>query len=101
MHLKDKGLVIITGCSHAGIINTIRYARKITGVMSVHAVIGGFHLSGAAFEPIIGKTLEHLKAIDPEISLPMHCTGWQATNRIARQMPSQFVLSSVGTTLAL
>ena len=101
VHLKNKGLVIITGCSHAGIINTIYYAQKITGVLSVHAVIGGFHLSGASFEPIIGKTLEQLKAIDPEIICPMHCTGWQATKKIAEHMPSQFVLSSVGTTMTL
>ncbi|MBW1679175.1 MAG: MBL fold metallo-hydrolase [Deltaproteobacteria bacterium] len=101
VHLKGKGLVIITGCAHSGIINTIHYAQKLTGVMPVYAIIGGFHLSGPAFEPIIDKTLEKLKALKPAIISPMHCTGWKATVEIAKQMPHQFVLSSVGTTLTL
>ncbi|MFH0813852.1 MAG: MBL fold metallo-hydrolase [Pseudomonadota bacterium] len=101
IHLKSKGLVIITGCAHSGIINTIRYAQKITGINSIYAVIGGFHLSGATFEPIIDKTLEELKTLNPVIICPMHCTGWKATIEFAKEMPSQFVLSSVGTTLTL
>lgn len=101
IHLKGKGLVIITGCAHSGIINIIYYAKKITGVNSIYAVIGGFHLSGSAFEPIIDKTLEELKLLHPVIICPMHCTGWKANMEIAKAMPHQFVLSSVGTTLAL
>ena len=101
VHLQDKGLVIITGCAHSGIINTIHYAQKLTGVMPVYAVIGGFHLSGPKFEPIIPKTLEELKAVNPAMICPMHCTGWKATMEVAKQMPHQFVLSSVGTTLIL
>jgi len=101
VHLKGKGLVIITGCAHSGIINTIRHARKITGIESVYGVIGGFHLSGQAFEPIIPRTLEELRAVDPAIISPMHCTGWKATTSMADAFPHQFVLSSVGTTLAL
>ena len=101
VNLKNKGLVIITGCSHAGIINTIYYAQEITGETAVHAVIGGFHLSGAFFEPIIEKTLDKLKKIGPDIVCPMHCTGWQATKQIAKHLPSQFVLSCVGTTITL
>ncbi|MCD6353498.1 MAG: MBL fold metallo-hydrolase, partial [Proteobacteria bacterium] len=101
IHLKGKGLVIISGCSHSGIINIIHYARKITGVTRVYGVMGGFHLTGPAFEPIIGETIEKLKAINPAIIFPMHCTGWKATTEIAEQMPRQFVLSSVGTTLTL
>ena len=101
VHLKGKGLVIITGCAHSGIINTIRHARKITGIESVYGVIGGFHLSGQAFEPIIPRTLEELRAVNPAIISPMHCTGWKATMSMADAFPHQFVLSSVGTTLAL
>jgi len=101
IHLKGKGLVVITGCAHSGIINTLRYAKKITGVDSVYAVIGGFHLSGQTFEPIIPRTLEELKALNPALVAPMHCTGWKATTKIADALPHQFVLSSVGTTLAL
>lgn len=101
INVKGKGLVIIAGCSHAGIINTIHYARKITGVQLVHAVIGGFHLSGKAFEPSIGKTVEALTAINPTYISPMHCTGWKTMMEIAHAMPSRFVLSSVGTTIRL
>ena len=50
LHVKDKGLVILTGCGHAGAINTIRYAQDLTGVQKVYAVIGGLHLTGALFE---------------------------------------------------
>jgi 7,8-dihydropterin-6-yl-methyl-4-(beta-D-ribofuranosyl)aminobenzene 5'-phosphate synthase len=80
---------------------SIRHARKITGIESVYAVIGGFHLSGQAFEPIIPRTVEELRAVNPAIISPMHCTGWKATTKIAEVFPRQFVLSSVGTTLAL
>jgi 7,8-dihydropterin-6-yl-methyl-4-(beta-D-ribofuranosyl)aminobenzene 5'-phosphate synthase len=51
--LGDRGLVILSGCGHAGIVNTVRYARKLTGNHAVAAIVGGFHLSGPMFEPII------------------------------------------------
>jgi 7,8-dihydropterin-6-yl-methyl-4-(beta-D-ribofuranosyl)aminobenzene 5'-phosphate synthase len=101
LNLKGKGLVIITGCAHSGIINTVRYAQKITGINQVYAVIGGLHLSGINFEPTIPWTLEELKTINPTIISPMHCTGWKAMLAIARELPVQFVVSSVGTTLTL
>jgi 7,8-dihydropterin-6-yl-methyl-4-(beta-D-ribofuranosyl)aminobenzene 5'-phosphate synthase len=47
--VKGKGLIVVAGCAHAGIINTIEHARKVTGVRAVHAVMGGFHLSGPAW----------------------------------------------------
>jgi len=97
VHLKDKGLVIISGCAHTGIINTILHAKKITGIEKIHAVIGGFHLSGRAFEPIIEKTVEALKELDLKVIVPMHCTGWKAINRISEAFPRSFVLNSVGS----
>jgi 7,8-dihydropterin-6-yl-methyl-4-(beta-D-ribofuranosyl)aminobenzene 5'-phosphate synthase len=101
LHLKGKGLVIVSGCAHAGIVNTVLYARKITGVNRVHAVIGGFHLSGPAFEQIIEETVEALKEMNPKVIVPMHCTGWQAIHRFAEAFPDAFVLNSVGTTFSL
>jgi len=101
VHLKDKGLVIITGCAHSGIINTVRYAQKVTGIEQVYAVIGGFHLSGTKFEAVIPPTLEEIKRVNPSVISPMHCTGFKATMEIAKNMPRQFVLSSVGSTLLL
>ena len=101
VNLKDKGLVVLTGCGHAGVINTIRHAQTLTGVNRVHAVIGGFHLSGAIFEPIIGPTIAALKQIRPRMVVPAHCTGWRATHAIAREFPDAFVQNSVGTRFVL
>jgi len=97
INVKDKGLVIIGGCSHAGIINTIKHMRKTAGVDKVHAVLGGFHLSGEN-EKILGPTIEEMKAVNPDYVVPMHCTGWKAINQFATEMPGQFILNSVGST---
>jgi 7,8-dihydropterin-6-yl-methyl-4-(beta-D-ribofuranosyl)aminobenzene 5'-phosphate synthase len=101
IRVKEKGLVIISGCSHAGIINTVFYAKAITGVDKIHAVLGGFHLSGPIFEPIIEKTITEFKEIKPEIITPMHCTGWEAIKRFSEEFPSSFVLNGVGTKIGL
>jgi 7,8-dihydropterin-6-yl-methyl-4-(beta-D-ribofuranosyl)aminobenzene 5'-phosphate synthase len=101
LHLADKGLVVISGCAHAGIVNTVRHARRMTGVDRVHAVVGGFHLGGSHFEPIIEPTIAALQALDPDVVVPMHCTGRRATNRLQAVFGPKFGLSSVGTTLRL
>jgi len=88
----------IGGCSHAGIINTVKHAQEIAGTQKVHAVLGGFHLSGPLFDPIIKPTIEEMKKIAPEYIVPTHCTGWKAINEFATAMPDQFQLNSVGTT---
>ncbi|MEJ2097379.1 MAG: MBL fold metallo-hydrolase [Deltaproteobacteria bacterium] len=96
--LKDKGLIVIGGCSHAGIINTIHYAQEITGTKAVHAIFGGFHLTGAIFEPIIDRTIEEMKRINPKYVIPMHCTGQKAICRFSQEMPGAFIQNVVGTT---
>lgn len=101
INVRGKGLVIVTGCGHAGIINTIRHVQALTGVQEIYAVIGGFHLTGALFEPIIPATIAALRDINPRYVLPGHCTGWAATHQIARAMPEAFIPNSVGTTLVL
>jgi 7,8-dihydropterin-6-yl-methyl-4-(beta-D-ribofuranosyl)aminobenzene 5'-phosphate synthase len=101
VHLKGKGLVIIAGCSHAGIINTILHARKITGVQEIYAAMGGFHLSGPYFEKIIDQTIAEFKTIGPKFLSPMHCTGWNAIHRISQAFPNEFILNSVGSLIAL
>ncbi|MBW1779804.1 MAG: MBL fold metallo-hydrolase [Deltaproteobacteria bacterium] len=101
VHLKDKGLVVIAGCSHAGIINTILYAQKITGIQDVHAVVGGFHLSGPYFEKIIEQTIGELKKIGPQHLSPMHCTGWKAIQQMSQEFPDAFILNSVGSVITL
>ncbi|MDO9326589.1 MAG: MBL fold metallo-hydrolase [Methanoregula sp.] len=98
INVKGKGLVVISGCAHAGIINTVEYAKKITGVDKVHAVMGGFHLTGPAFAPVIPPTIDGMKRINPDYVVPMHCTGWDAMHRFEREMPGKFILNTVGTT---
>jgi 7,8-dihydropterin-6-yl-methyl-4-(beta-D-ribofuranosyl)aminobenzene 5'-phosphate synthase len=101
VRLKGRGLVVIGGCSHAGIVNTVLYGKKMTGAQAVHAILGGFHLSGPLFEPIIGDTIDALKAMEPKVVVPMHCTGWNAIQRFHEAFPSAFVLNSVGSTFTL
>jgi 7,8-dihydropterin-6-yl-methyl-4-(beta-D-ribofuranosyl)aminobenzene 5'-phosphate synthase len=101
VRLREKGLVIIAGCSHAGIINTVFYARRITGTDKIHAVLGGFHLQGPAFEPVINDTFEEFKKMNPEVIVPMHCTGWNTIHRFSEEFPSSFILNSVGSRITL
>ncbi len=96
INIKDRGLVIISGCAHSGIINTVRYAQHITGLTKVYAIFGGFHLAGKEFEKRIEPTIEGLKDINPELIVPSHCTGWRALIRIAQVFPNAFVYNSVG-----
>jgi len=96
--VKGKGLVVIGACSHAGIVNTVKHCQAAAQTSKVQAVLGGFHLTGPIFEPIIGPTIEEMKKIGPDFVMPMHCTGWQAINQFAREMPEQFILTTVGTT---
>jgi 7,8-dihydropterin-6-yl-methyl-4-(beta-D-ribofuranosyl)aminobenzene 5'-phosphate synthase len=96
INVRDKGLVIISGCAHAGIINTVRYAQQITGLAKVYAILGGFHLSGKEFEKRIEPTIEELKEIRPELIVPSHCTGWRAIISISQAFPNAFVCNSVG-----
>jgi 7,8-dihydropterin-6-yl-methyl-4-(beta-D-ribofuranosyl)aminobenzene 5'-phosphate synthase len=97
VNVRDKGLVVLTGCGHAGVVNIVRYARKLTGVERVYAVIGGFHLNGPLFEPIIPATCEALAKLAPEAIVPAHCTGWRAVHALAAQFPDAFIQNSVGT----
>jgi 7,8-dihydropterin-6-yl-methyl-4-(beta-D-ribofuranosyl)aminobenzene 5'-phosphate synthase len=99
MNLKGRGLIILSGCAHAGIINTVYHARKVTGIDSVHAVMGGFHLSGPHFEPLIEKVIAAFKEINPHYIIPTHCTGRKAINAIEKEFPGKFLLNMSGTTL--
>ena len=101
IHLKNKGLVIISGCSHSGIVNTVRHSRKASGVETVYALLGGFHLTGAFFEPIIETTIQELQKFDPKVVVPMHCTGWKAIHRFSEAFPASFILNSVGSKITL
>lgn len=93
---KGKGLVVISGCAHVGIVNMVKQSQKITGIQKVHAVMGGFHLTGAKPE-IIQRTIADIKAIGPDYIVPTHCTGYEAITAFQKEMPDQFILNTSGT----
>ena len=97
LHLRDAGLVVLTGCGHAGIVNIVRYAQRLTGVERVHAVFGGFHLSGPLFAPVVQPTVDALAELAPDVVVPAHCTGWKAAHALATRLPNAFIQNSVGT----
>lgn len=96
-NVRGHGLVVLTGCGHSGVINILRYVRTLTGEDRLHALLGGFHLSGKAFEPIIGPTCDALEEFSPDFLVPAHCSGWRATHALATRFPNAFIQTSVGT----
>lgn len=95
-HLKGKGLVVLSGCAHAGIVNTVKHVQKISGISKVHAILGGFHLINAEPE-IIWNTIADIQEINPEIIAPAHCTGFEAVVAFSNSMPDAFTLNTAGT----
>jgi 7,8-dihydropterin-6-yl-methyl-4-(beta-D-ribofuranosyl)aminobenzene 5'-phosphate synthase len=100
VNVKEQGLVIVSGCSHAGAVNVLRNAQRLTGEMRVSGFVGGCHLTGGIFEPIIEPTVEAFSAADVGRVLPAHCTGWKAVHVLARAMPGAFVQPAVGTVVS-
>jgi len=100
INVKQKGLVVLSGCAHAGIVNTTNQARKISGVDKVYAIIGGFHLARSNDEEI-NQTMEAIQDFNPEILVPCHCTGFPAMCAIAHQFPESFHHGVVGATYLL
>lgn len=94
--VKGKGLVVLSGCAHAGIVNTVRHAQEITGVSRLYALLGGFHLINASPE-IIEATIADIKAMSPDFVVPTHCTGFEAVTRFREEMAGQFILNTAGT----
>jgi 7,8-dihydropterin-6-yl-methyl-4-(beta-D-ribofuranosyl)aminobenzene 5'-phosphate synthase len=99
VNVKDRGLVVVSGCSHAGAVNVLYHARRITGEQRIAGFVGGFHLTDGIFEPIIERTVNEFKALGVLRVVPAHCTGWKAVHLLARTMPEAFVQPSVGTVL--
>jgi 7,8-dihydropterin-6-yl-methyl-4-(beta-D-ribofuranosyl)aminobenzene 5'-phosphate synthase len=78
VHVRDKGLVVFTGCSHAGVVNVLTHARALAPDVPLHGLVGGLHLSGAGPERIIGETVRDLARFGLRRIVPAHCTGWRA-----------------------
>jgi 7,8-dihydropterin-6-yl-methyl-4-(beta-D-ribofuranosyl)aminobenzene 5'-phosphate synthase len=95
-NVKGKGLVVVTSCAHAGIVNTVKQAKKIAGTDKVHAILGGFHLANAKPE-ITQNTVADIKAMKPDYIIPTHCTGFETIAAFSREMPNEFILNAAGT----
>jgi 7,8-dihydropterin-6-yl-methyl-4-(beta-D-ribofuranosyl)aminobenzene 5'-phosphate synthase len=97
INVREKGLVVVSGCSHSGAINVLKNAKRLTGVDRIAGFVGGFHLTGAIFEPIIPRTISELAQLHVQRIVPAHCTGWRASHELSRAFPAAFVQPSVGT----
>jgi len=98
LHVRDKGLVVLTGCGHAGIVNIVRHAQRLTGISQVYAVLGGFHLRQG---PVVDRTVEALAAAAPSVLVPAHCTSWTAQHALANGLPEAFKPNAVGSRFEL
>jgi len=94
--VEGRGLVVISSCGHCGLINTIKTAMAVSNVDKLHAVIGGFHL-GVAPPDYVEHTIAELKALSPDVVVPMHCSGRAFLAGMAREMPEQLVYSNTGS----
>ncbi len=95
-HVKGKGLVVIIACGHAGLINNIRHLMNVTGITKLHAIVGGFHLAPTK-QDYVRQTVDALAALNPDVIIPMHCSGQKFTNAVAAKMPDRLVLNSTGS----
>lgn len=92
VHVRGKGVLVFTACSHAGVVNVLLEARNAFGALPLHAVMGGFHLAGPKVEPVIDETVADLARFGLARIVPAHCTGWRAVNRLARTFGEDIVV---------
>jgi len=98
--LEGDELVVLTGCGHAGVVNTVRHGLALTGASRLRAVIGGFHLNRAS-EERIRQTVEALRELDPEIVVPLHCTGDRAAAELWQAFGKRVTFAHVGSEIRL
>lgn len=91
-HVRGKGVVVFTACSHAGVINVLKDARHVFGDVPLYAVMGGFHLSGAEVEAVIPDTVRDFGQFDLRRIVPCHCTGWRALHALAQVYDEQVLV---------
>jgi 7,8-dihydropterin-6-yl-methyl-4-(beta-D-ribofuranosyl)aminobenzene 5'-phosphate synthase len=95
-HVKDRGLVVISSCGHAGIVNTARQAMAVSGVNKIHAALGGFHLFPAT-EEYVRTTIAEMKALNPDVIIPMHCSGPTMVALMRTDLADRLLTSTTGT----
>jgi len=95
-NLKDKGLVVISSCGHVGIVNSVRQAMEVSGVEKVHAIMGGFHLGPAPAE-YLTQVVSEIGKLNPDVLIPMHCSGLNFTQEAQRQLPGKVLTTTTGS----
>jgi 7,8-dihydropterin-6-yl-methyl-4-(beta-D-ribofuranosyl)aminobenzene 5'-phosphate synthase len=93
-----NGTIVILGCAHAGVINTLRYVQALTDTRPIHTVVGGMHLLNASPERM-DRTVVELRRLDVQRLLPCHCTGFAAMARLWSEFPGRCMPCAVGTIL--
>ncbi len=94
VHVRDKGLLVFSACSHAGIVNVLTAAQARFPGIPLYAVMGGFHLSGHSMEKIIPQTVEDMKKFGLKMIIPAHCTGWRAVRALGNAFGDEVVVPS-------
>ena len=94
VNVKGKGAVVFTACSHAGVVNVLADARNVFGETPLHAVMGGFHLSGEHVEAIIPETVRDMRSFGLKRIVPAHCTGWRAVNALVNAFGTEVLVPS-------
>lgn len=95
-HVRDRGLVVVTSCGHAGIVNSALQAREVSGIEKVHALVGGFHL-GPADDDYLRQVIGEIRALDPDVIIPMHCSGANFVQAVREELPDKLLESSTGS----
>jgi 7,8-dihydropterin-6-yl-methyl-4-(beta-D-ribofuranosyl)aminobenzene 5'-phosphate synthase len=95
-NVRGRGLIVLTSCSHRGVINAIKQAQAASGVNKVHAVIGGFHLAPYK-EDYVRETIQALKQVDLDYVIPLHCTGEPFYEMAKSEIPDKLLRSFTGT----
>jgi 7,8-dihydropterin-6-yl-methyl-4-(beta-D-ribofuranosyl)aminobenzene 5'-phosphate synthase len=97
VHVRQLGLIVISACSHAGIVNVCTEVRRLFPDLPIHCVMGGLHLGGV-MEAIIPETVEGLRPFGIKYVITGHCTGWRALHALANAFGEGVSQSAVGTT---
>src|SRR6202048_4498992 len=98
-NLKDKGLIVISSCGHVGIVNSVRQAMEVSGVEKINAIMGGFHL-GPAPADYLTQVVSEIGKLNPDVLIPMHCSGLNFTQEAQRQMPGKVLTTTTGTRIS-
>ena len=98
-NVRDMGLVVISSCGHVGIVNSVKQAQEVSGIQKVHAIVGGFHL-GPAPKDYLTEVVAEIKKLDPDVVVPMHCSGLNFVQEATAQMGDKVLVTTTGSRLS-